>query len=85
MLNYRKKHIEVTLPLDAINKESAREKSSRHGCLSTFRYIQFDNGSHSCYKFITSPLFLRGQGARRLTTASAFLSLLIFAHLLGEA
>lgn len=32
---YRKKLIEVDLPLDAINKESAREKSIRHGHPST--------------------------------------------------
>jgi putative DNA methylase len=32
---YRKKLIEVALPLDAINKESAREKSIRHGHPST--------------------------------------------------
>ncbi len=32
---YRKKLIEVALPLDAINAESAREKSIRHGHLST--------------------------------------------------
>lgn len=32
---YKKKLIEVALPLDAINKESAREKSIRHGHLST--------------------------------------------------
>lgn len=30
-MTYRKKLIEVALPLDAINKESAREKSIRHG------------------------------------------------------
>lgn len=35
MSNYRKKLIEVALPLDAINKESAREKSIRHGHPST--------------------------------------------------
>ena len=28
---YKKKLIEVALPLDAINAESAREKSIRHG------------------------------------------------------
>ncbi len=33
--HYRKKLIEVALPLDAINKESAREKSIRHGHPST--------------------------------------------------
>lgn len=33
--NYRKKLIEVSLPLEAINKESAREKSIRHGHPST--------------------------------------------------
>ena len=31
----RKKLIEVALPLDAINKEAAREKSIRHGHPST--------------------------------------------------
>ena len=34
-LPYRKKLIEVALPLDAINKASAREKSIRHGHPST--------------------------------------------------
>ncbi len=34
-MKYRKKLIEVALPLDAINKESAREKSIRHGHPST--------------------------------------------------
>ena len=32
---YKKKLIEVALPLDAINKASAREKSIRHGHPST--------------------------------------------------
>src|SRR2546428_3846995 len=35
MLMLPKKLIEVALPLDAINKESAREKSIRHGHPST--------------------------------------------------
>ncbi len=35
MTPHRKKLIEVALPLDAINKESAREKSIRHGHPST--------------------------------------------------
>lgn len=35
MTTYRKKLIEVALPLDAINKASAREKSIRHGHPST--------------------------------------------------
>ena len=35
MAEYRKKLIEVALPLDAINAESAREKSIRHGHPST--------------------------------------------------
>jgi putative DNA methylase len=35
MTAYRKKLIEVALPLDAINRESAREKSIRHGHPST--------------------------------------------------
>src|SRR5437867_5370848 len=34
-MNSRKKLIEVALPLDAINKASAREKSIRHGHPST--------------------------------------------------
>src|SRR5690349_14423246 len=34
-IKYRKKLIEVALPLDAINRESAREKSIRHGHPST--------------------------------------------------
>ena len=35
MIRPRKKLIEVALPLDAINKASAREKSIRHGHPST--------------------------------------------------
>ncbi len=35
-MTYRKKLIEVALPLEAINKASAREKSIRHGHPSTF-------------------------------------------------
>ena len=35
MTEYRKKLIEVALPLDAINREAAREKSIRHGHPST--------------------------------------------------
>ncbi|MCA9076577.1 MAG: DUF1156 domain-containing protein [Planctomycetaceae bacterium] len=34
-ITYRKKMIEVALPLDAINKESTREKSIRYGLPST--------------------------------------------------
>src|SRR5690348_14402400 len=34
-MSYRKKLIEVALPLDSINKASAREKSIRHGHPST--------------------------------------------------
>src|SRR5437899_8236116 len=34
-MTYRKKLIEVALPLDAINKASTREKSIRHGHPST--------------------------------------------------
>src|SRR5665213_4588024 len=35
MTNYRKKLIEVALPLEDINREAAREKSIRHGHPST--------------------------------------------------
>ncbi|NMB36191.1 MAG: DUF1156 domain-containing protein, partial [Firmicutes bacterium] len=34
-MNYKKKLIEVALPLETINKASAREKSIRHGHPST--------------------------------------------------
>jgi hypothetical protein len=36
---YRKKLIEVALPLEALNMESAREKSIRHGHPSTFAVL----------------------------------------------
>lgn len=72
---YHQKLIEVAQSLDAINAESAREKSICHGLSNWLRQFRFDNSSYSCYKLDTSPLFLRGQGARRLTTASAFLIL----------
>jgi putative DNA methylase len=36
-MTVRKKLIEVALPLDAINKESAREKSIRYGHPGTLR------------------------------------------------
>ena len=32
----------------------------------------FDTNVHSCYRSITSPLILRGQGAKRRRAASAF-------------
>lgn len=35
-MSYKKKLIEVAIPLEAINKESAREKNIRHGHPSTF-------------------------------------------------
>jgi len=38
MPNQRKKLIEVALPLEAINKVSAREKSLRHGHPSTLHH-----------------------------------------------
>ena len=37
-MTYRKKLIEVALPLKAINMESAREKSIRHGHPSTLHF-----------------------------------------------
>jgi putative DNA methylase len=37
----KKKLIEVSLPLDAINKASAREKSIRHGHPSTLHLWSF--------------------------------------------
>ncbi len=39
MAAYKKRHIEVTLPLEAINKASAREKSIRHGHPSTLHLL----------------------------------------------
>jgi|GEM_PF-6341240 len=84
---YRRKLIEFALPLDAINKESARARPIRHGtlhrrCERTAQPIhiyfnqetRFDTNGHSCYKLITSPLSLRAQGARRPCAASAFLT-----------
>jgi len=38
-MSYRKKLIEVALPLAAINAESAREKSIRHGHPSMYVYL----------------------------------------------
>ena len=38
MTAHRKKLIEVALPLEAINKASAREKSIRHGHPSTLHF-----------------------------------------------
>lgn len=86
-----KKLIEVALPLPRINAESAHEKSilpgrpdmkqvtreaNAHSDFMSFRQqIRFDFISDLCYKFITSPLFLRVQGARRSCTASAFLTI----------
>ena len=37
-MTYRKKLIEVALPLDNINREAAREKSIRHGHPSTLYF-----------------------------------------------
>ena len=42
---YRKKLIEVALPLEAINRESAREKSIRHGHPSTL-HLTFMTALH---------------------------------------
>jgi len=90
---FRKILIEVAFLLNAINAESASEKSIGNGCpnslclrkairslaksrtVLSLQQTRFDNSSYSCYKLGTSPLFLRGQGARRLITASAFLML----------
>lgn len=81
---YRKKLIEVALPLEAINAESAREKSIPCRHPHTLRQLPLDINARSCYKIGTSPLFLRGQGARRSTAASAFLSLSVFSKLPGK-
>jgi len=43
-MSYRKKLIEVALPLDAINVASAREKSIRHGHPSTL-HLYHENSS----------------------------------------
>ncbi len=39
--NVKKKLIEVALPLEAINKEAAREKSIRHGQACEMRDAMF--------------------------------------------
>jgi len=45
---YRTKLIEVALPLEAINKESAREKSIRHGHPSTLHLCQVRQPLSAC-------------------------------------
>lgn len=70
MTPYRKKLIEVALSHEAIHAESARV----YNFLMQKRSDVFDKPAGVCYKLHTSPLFLRGQGARRSLTASAFLS-----------
>jgi putative DNA methylase len=56
MTTYRKKLIEVALPLDAINRESAREKSIRHGHPSTLHLWWARRPLASCRAVIFSSL-----------------------------
>lgn len=49
-MTYRKKLLEVALPLDAINKASAREKSIRHGHIPA-RCICGGHGDHWKLKY----------------------------------
>ena len=52
-MTYRKKLIEVSLPLEAINKESAREKSIRKGHISTL-HLYWARRPHAYLPFATS-------------------------------
>jgi len=45
MTTLRKKLMEVAVPLDAINKASAREKSIRHGQREPNRFFWLEAGS----------------------------------------
>lgn len=56
MTKHRKKLIEVALPLDAINKESAREKSIRHGHPSTLHLWWARRPLASCRAVLFSSL-----------------------------
>ena len=66
MRSYRRKLIEVSLPLDAINAASAREKSIRHGCPSMLhlRWAQRTGRCRSRAWRTTSRPGLTGAGAR---------------------
>src|SRR5436305_12171870 len=55
-VTYRKKLIEVALPLDAINRESGREKSIRHGHPSTLHLWWARRPLASCRAVIFSSL-----------------------------
>jgi len=76
MSNYRNKRIKVVLPFEVLIKVSLRHEQPSTNDVSRRERIRirFDINDVSCYKSNTSPLFPRGQGARRLTTASAFLT-----------
>ena len=56
MTPYRKKLIEVALPLAAINAESAREKSIRHGHPSTLRLWRARRPLAACRAVLFSSL-----------------------------
>ncbi len=69
-----KRLIEVAFPIKLASRDSVI-------------YEKFDRTGHLCYKIDTFPLFLRGQGARRLITASALLNPFLYTLLiilLGE-
>ena len=61
MMTYRKKLIEVALPLEAINKESAREKSIRHGHPSTLHLWWARRPLAAARAVIFSSLFTPGR------------------------
>jgi len=66
MPQHRKKLIEVALPLEAINKASAREKSIRHGHLSTLHFWWARRPLAACRAVIfTSPVDDPGDGRLR--------------------
>ena len=53
---HKKKRIEVALPLDAINAESAREKSIRHGQPSTLHLWWARRPLAACRAVLFAPL-----------------------------
>src|SRR3972149_5213161 len=55
-MTYRKKLIEVALPLDDINKEAAREKSIRHGHPSTLHLWWARRPLAACRAVLFGPL-----------------------------
>jgi putative DNA methylase len=63
---FRKKLIEVALPLEAINAESAREKSIRHGHPSTLHLWWARRPLAACRAVLFASLVADHRGARQV-------------------